>query len=54
MIRLRIDSVVCDLAAEQPLTLAWSGRTLTDPFLLELLGEVEADLLARLSGDEGV
>ena len=31
MIRLRIDSVVCDLAAEQPLTLAWSGRTLTDP-----------------------
>lgn len=31
MIRLRIDSVACDLATEQPLTLVWSGDTLTDP-----------------------
>lgn len=53
MIRLRIDSVVCEPAAEQPLALAWSGRTLTDPeagrsgeaLTFELLSTPETDAL---------
>lgn len=53
MIRLRIDSVVCEPAAEQPLTLAWSGDALTDPeagrsgaaLTFELLSTPETDAL---------
>jgi len=53
MIRLRIDSVYCDPVAEQPLTLAWSGQTLTDPeagrsgmaLTFELLAAPEVDKL---------
>ncbi len=58
MIRLKIDSVVCDPAAEQPLTLGWSKEELADPeagrsgktLIFEVLSTAAADAVFGAEG----